>query len=186
MKTKQEIRHRMKAKREALSKKEIKERSSMIFSNLLSVPEFFRADVVHTYVSSKNNEVDTHQLIRWMLKEKKRVIVPIVDAQTKQMKHSEIYSLSELSFSKLGIYEPSLERLVKASNIGVVIVPALAVDRHGNRIGFGGGFYDRFLTDMKAPSIALAYDFQLISELPVESFDAKISYIVTDKQILRC
>lgn len=186
MNTKTSIRLSQKQFRDALPKKEIAERSSRIFSNLLLVPEFFRADCIHTYVSSKNNEVDTHQLIRWLLKEKKRVVVPIVNAETKAMEHSEIFSLSELRQSSLGIFEPTIRRIVKPSAIHVVIVPALAADRRGNRIGFGGGFYDRFLSATTVPSIVLAYNFQIIPDIPVESFDRRVSYIVTEDGVIKC
>jgi 5-formyltetrahydrofolate cyclo-ligase len=186
MKSKKEIRERIKKKREKLSKEEVKERSSLIFSNLLIVPAFFRSEVVHLYISSKNNEVDTHNIIRWLLKEKKRVVVPVVDVETKTMRHSEIFSLSELAVNPYGIYEPKLEQPVKTSELDCIIIPALAVDRKGNRVGFGGGFYDRFLQNVQLPTIALAYEFQLLEELPVEEFDVKISAIVTENQIIKC
>lgn len=158
----------------------------MIFANLLSLPAFFKSDVIHTYVSSKNNEVDTHDLIRWLLKEKKKVVVPISDPSTRQMRHSEILSLSELSVNAFGIYEPKLERMVKPSDIEVVIVPILAVDRKGTRIGFGGGYYDRFLHDLQVPSIALAYDFQIYDEISAENHDHPVSFIVSEAEIIRC
>ncbi|MFA6540844.1 MAG: 5-formyltetrahydrofolate cyclo-ligase [Bacteroidota bacterium] len=186
MKTKSSIRQSQKLLRDALPKKEIAERSSRIFSNLLLVPEFFRADCVHIYVSSKNNEVDTHQLIRWLLKEKKRVVVPIVNSETKMMEHSEIFSLSELHQTSLGIFEPTIRRIVKPSALQVIIVPALAVDRKGNRIGFGGGFYDRFLATTETPSIVPAYNFQVVQDIPAESFDRKVSYIVTEDGVIKC
>jgi len=186
MKTKDDLRTVMRKRREEMSKDEVKERSSLIFSNLITLPAFFSADVVHTYVSSKKNEVDTHNLIRWMLKEKKRVIVPVADRTTKLMRHSEIFTLSELAMNGFGTLEPKLERPAKISDIDIVIVPALAVDLHGGRIGFGAGYYDRFLHDLKPPAIALAYDVQVLDQLPQEPFDEKLSWIVTETRIVRC
>ena len=186
MKSKIVLREQLKEQREALSKKECRERSALIFENLVTLPEFFRADVVHTYISSKKNEVDTHEMIRLLLKHKKRVVVPIADKATKQMKHSELLSLSELVGGAYGILEPRMCRPVPIEDLQVIIVPALAVDKKGNRLGFGAGFYDRFLHDVQLPVIALAYDFQVVSEVPKEVTDVPVSFIVTENEIIRC
>jgi 5-formyltetrahydrofolate cyclo-ligase len=186
MKSKIRLREECKAKRLEISKNEVQKRSKLIVEELLTLPEFFRADVIHTYISSKNNEVDTHDLIRLLLKQKKRVVVPISDKATKTMKHSELFSLSELVGGAYGILEPRMYRPVPAADLQVVIVPALAVDRKGHRLGFGAGFYDRFLHDINLPSIALAYDFQVMDAVPQESTDVPVSYVVTDSGIIRC
>lgn len=185
MTNKSDIREFMKRKRGNLSKEEFRERSSAIMENLLSLPEFFRCDVVHTYISSKNNEVDTHDIIRLLVKQKKRVVVPIADPATKMMKHSEIFSLSELVGGAHGILVPKMYRPVPVHELQAVIVPALAVDREGNRLGFGAGYYDRFLHDVQLPSIALAFDFQLTNRLPVEATDVPVSFVVTESSIIR-
>ena len=186
MKSKIVIRKQLKEQREALSKKEYRERCTSIFENLVTLPEFFRADVVHTYISSKKNEVDTHEMIRLLLKHKKRVVVPISDKATKQMKHSELFSLSELVGGAYGILEPRMYRRVPVEDIQVVIVPALAVDKKGHRLGFGAGFYDRFLHDVKLPIISLVYDFQIVPDVPQETTDVPVSFIVSEKEIIRC
>lgn len=184
--SKSALREKLKQQRERLSKQEVRERSQLILKNLLALPEFFRADVVHTYVSSKNNEVDTHELIRVLLKQKKSVIVPIVNTTTRQMKHSEIFSLNEFIVSSLGIFEPKMYRPVKVEDLQVIIVPALVVDRHGNRIGFGAGYYDRFLHNVQLPTIVPAYDFQVVKEVPADPADVSVSFIVTEREIIRC
>ncbi|MCK9408173.1 MAG: 5-formyltetrahydrofolate cyclo-ligase [Bacteroidetes bacterium] len=186
MKNKIRLREELKGKRLEISKNEVQKRSKLIVEELLSLPDFFRADIVHTYISTKNNEVDTHDLIRLLLKQKKRVVVPIADKATKTMRHSELFSLSELVGGAYGILEPRMCRPVPVSDLQVVIVPALAVDRKGHRLGFGAGFYDRFLHDVKLPTIALAYDFQVIDEVPQEPTDVPVSYVVTDREIIRC
>ena len=180
------LRERMKLEREKLSKGEVRERSTLIVEQLLSLPEFFRSDVIHTYISSKKNEVDTHELIRVLLKRKKRVVVPIADKTTKSMKHSELFSLSELVGGAYGILEPKMYRPVPAADLEVIVVPALAVDKKGNRLGFGAGFYDRFLHDIQLPTIVLAYDFQVIDDVPRENTDIPVSFIITEQEIIRC
>lgn len=184
--SKQTLREQIKEQRKELSKNEVRERSKLILENLLTLPEFFRADVVHTYISSKNNEVDTHELIRLLIKQKKRVVVPISDKSTKLMKHSELHSLSELVGGAYGILEPKMYRPVPVAEIEVIIVPALAVDRDGNRLGFGAGFYDRFLHNIQLPVIVFAYDFQIVKQVPTEPTDVKVSFIVTENEIIRC
>lgn len=186
MTAKDSLRKQMKDLRERLSKKEVRERSARILENLFLLPEFFRADVIHTYVSSKNNEADTHELMRVLLKQKKRVVVPIVDKQSKQMKHSELFSLSELAGGAYGILEPKMYRPVASAELQAIIVPALAVDRKGNRLGFGAGFYDKFLHGIKVPTIVLAYDFQVVNDVPAEETDMQISFIVTENEIIKC
>lgn len=186
MTSKQTIRERLKHDRAALSKNEVRERSSLILEQLLSLPAFFRCDVVHTYVSSKNNEADTHDLIRLLIKRKQRVIVPVADKETKTMVHSELFSLSELVGGAYGILVPRMVRPVAADELQCVIVPALAVDRNGNRLGYGAGFYDRFLSGISVPTIALAYDFQILRSVPKEPTDIPVSYIVSESEIIDC
>lgn len=176
----------MKEKRASLSRNEVRERSKQILENLLTLPDFFRHDVVHTYVSSKNNEADTHELIRVLVKQRRRVVVPVSDVRTKLMRHSELFSLSELIGGAYGILEPRMVRPVPIADLQVVVVPALGVDRMGNRLGFGAGFYDRFLHDVQLPTIALAYDFQVVDRVPTEKTDIAVSYIVTEEEIIRC
>ncbi|MBP6673558.1 MAG: 5-formyltetrahydrofolate cyclo-ligase [Bacteroidetes bacterium] len=186
MTTKEVLRAQMKEQRASLSKTEVRERSKQILENLLSLPDFFRHDTVHTYVSSKNNEADTHELIRVLVKQRKRVVVPVSDAKTKLMRHSELFSLGELIGGAYGILEPRMVRPVPVADLQVIVVPAMAVDRQGNRLGFGAGFYDRFLHDVQLPTIALAYDFQVVERVPTESTDIPVSYIVTEQEIIRC
>ncbi len=180
------LREQMKRRRKELSRSEAKERSKLILEQLFLLPDFFRADVIHTYISSLNNEADTHEMIRLVLKQKKRVIVPIADAGTKSMRHSEIFSLGELAAGAYGILEPKMVRPVAVQELQTVIVPAVAVDRNGNRLGFGAGYYDRFLHDVQLPSIALAYEFQIVDSVPVEKTDVPVRYIVTENEIIRC
>lgn len=186
MSSKETLRRKLKEEREHLSKRDGRDLSKRILENLFLLPDFFRSDVVHTYVSSKKNEVDTHELIRVLLKQKKRVVVPIAEKATKQMRHSELYSLSELGTGSYGILEPRMYRPVNIADVNIIVVPALAVDRKGNRLGFGAGYYDRFLHDVNIPTVALAYDFQIVGEVPADQTDVPISFIVTENEIIKC
>lgn len=184
MDTKDRIRKRMKSRRAELSRKEVYERSDAILQNLLSVPGFFRADTVHAYISSKNNEADTHELVRLLLKQRKRVVVPVADRESGTMRHAEIRSLSELVGGDFGILVPRMVRPVPADALQAVVVPALAADRRGHRVGYGAGFYDRFLAGITVPTFVLAYDFQLIPQVPNEPTDVPVSFVVTEEEVI--
>jgi len=101
----------------------------------------------------------------------------------------EIKDISELSPGYMGIPEPSLsgERLVRLDDIELVIIPGSAFDCSGNRLGYGGGYYDILLSEgkRKVPVIALAYEEQLVDLIPSEVHDVKVDIIVTDKQVIR-
>jgi 5-formyltetrahydrofolate cyclo-ligase len=186
MTTKESLRKKMKSLRQELSRKEVHDRSDKIMENLLSLPEYFRADIVHSYISSKNNEVDTHELIRILLRQKKKVVVPVAGTEPTALTHSVLLSLSELVGGKYGILVPRMLRPAPLHELQAVIVPALAVDRNGNRLGFGAGYYDRFLSTVRVPTIILAYDFQVIEKVPVESTDIPVSFVITENEIIRC
>jgi len=101
--------------------------------------------------------------------------------------HSEIKSFDELKKGTFGILEPPQDRFrkVRISEFDLVIVPGIAFDLTGHRIGFGGGFYDSFLGSITATKIALAYEFQIVDEIPTRAEDVKIDILVTEKSVYR-
>jgi len=161
--------------------------SQTIVSRLEALPIFQQARVVHTYVAWRN-EVDTHDLLRRLLQKGRRVAVPKVEPATGHLQHYFIADFSELQEGAFGILEPpsDLSRLAAPSQIDIVLVPGLAFDRAGNRLGMGKGHYDRFLAEGHAPKIALAYDFQLIEKLPVAAHDQRVAMIITEKNVISC
>jgi 5-formyltetrahydrofolate cyclo-ligase len=134
------------------------------------------------------NEVDTHDLIRRLLREGRLVAVPKVEPATNQLQHYFIADFSGLQEGAFGILEPSSDpgRLAAPSQFDLVLVPGLAFDRAGNRLGMGEGYYDRFLAQVHAPKIALAYDFQLAEKLPIERHDQRVNIIITEKEMIVC
>ncbi len=184
--TKDQLRREILAKRESMNKVEALKRSASILRLVMGLSEYRRAKVVHTYVSSKPNEVDTRRLIDRCFKEGKRVVVPVVDSRKRSLKHSEIRNSNELQPATFGIHEPIHLREVDISEIDLVIVPALVLDSHGNRIGFGGGYYDRFLKEISCKKIALAYDFQVLESIAPSKDDVGVDVIVTETRVIRC
>lgn len=150
------------------------------------MPIFNTAQTIHTYVASKKNEVDTIEIISYLFSIGKRVIVPVVDKDEKILRHSELKSISELRKSTFGILEPEQIKEVNLSEIDLVLVPAVAVDRFGNRIGFGGGYYDKFLSQINCPKVALVYDFQVVDKIETSPNDVGVDFIVTETEIINC
>lgn len=151
---------------------------------------FRDAELVLAYVS-RGGEVDTRGIISALLDAGRRVGVPLVDPATHELSFYEISSLDELEPGFRGILEPvssGVSPLRQADLFGsVCLVPGLVFDADGHRVGYGGGYYDRFLWHYPGDKIALARSMQLSSNpLPVEAFDVPVDFIVTEHQVWRC
>lgn len=178
------LRKQIKMQRESMNHEEMFSKSSQIFEQLITLPEYKRADKIYTYVST-NNEVDTIMLIDYSLSIDKRIFVPkVID---NHMEFYEISDISELSPGYFGIYEPDINgKEPDYSRTGFMCMPGLAFDLSFNRIGYGGGFYDRYLAqDNRLYKTALAYDFQLVNSIPSELTDVKPDMIITESNIYR-
>lgn len=178
------IRKQMKQLRADMTRTERVEKSMQIFEQLITVPEFKRADRIYTYVSM-DNEIDTIMLIDYSLSLEKRVFVPRVSGR--DMEFYEISDISELSPGYMGIYEPDINgREPDYSRTGFMCMPGLAFDKSHNRIGYGGGFYDRYLSvENKLYKAALAYEAQLLESIPAQDGDVRPDMIVTEESIYR-
>lgn len=178
------IRKQMKQLRADMTRTERFEKSMQIFEQLITVPEFKRADRIYTYVSM-DNEIDTIMLIDYSLSLEKRVFVPRVSG--KDMEFYEISDISELNPGYMGIYEPDINgREPDYSRTGFMCMPGLAFDKSHNRIGYGGGFYDRYLSvENKLYKAALAYEAQLLESIPAQDGDVRPDMIVTEENIYR-
>lgn len=179
---KSELRIRIREERKELTKEEKKEFDYAIFYKLINSKEYVNAQHIFIYVSLKD-EVDTYKIIEDSILRKKHIYVPKVISEEKIMKAVQINSISELELGYYGVYEPvNLEKAIGEKYIDLVIVPGMAFDYEGGRLGYGGGFYDKFLSRLnpKVPKIALAYEFQLISKVPTEKHDVKVDRIITN------
>jgi 5-formyltetrahydrofolate cyclo-ligase len=186
------IRKEMRERRDRLSPEEMEALSLMVKENLFSTAEFRSARTVMFYASF-GSEVRTERMIKDALAMEKRVALPVVSEKSHAMAPCEIRAFpGDACPGAYGIMEPSVKkcREIPAAGIDLVIVPGTAFDCCGERIGYGKGYYDRFLAKaQKASAIGLAYDFQVVSgdcSIPREEHDARVSVIVTDKRIIRC
>jgi 5-formyltetrahydrofolate cyclo-ligase len=173
--------------RKSLTPEEAHKKSAQIAAQLKSLPEYARAKSVLFYVSSKKNEVDTHALIVDALKKNVQVLVPVTDFDNRALLIAEIKTMDELVPARFGLLEPPSDslRLASAKDAGVIIVPGVAFDRQGRRVGFGGGYYDRLLSTATAPSVALSYEGQLIEEAPMDGHDIPVDIVVTERAVYR-
>jgi 5-formyltetrahydrofolate cyclo-ligase len=151
---------------------------------LLLLPEFWAAPLLLTYISI-DNEVDTRTIVRSALEEGRRIAIPRIRTDA-TMDWVEIQSLETLSPGKHGIPEPpsAAPPLVPCQD-SVVLVPALAFNAAGHRIGFGGGYFDRFLAGFEGVSIGLAYDYQVIEPWPLAPHDRPVQFVVTESAVYR-
>ena len=166
------------------------ESDSSISSALLAFPLFSTASLVLTYVS-RSSEVGTRDLIETLLASGRRVAVPRTDLASKSMTFHEIGSLDELSPRTMGILEPpeSAPALVLPSQLvgSVCLVPGLVFDGVGHRIGYGGGYYDRFLAFYPGDKIGLARTTMISSNpLPTDGQDVPVDFIATEGSVWDC
>ncbi|MCD6514600.1 MAG: 5-formyltetrahydrofolate cyclo-ligase [Candidatus Odinarchaeota archaeon] len=191
--TKKEIRAFMKKLRKQMSLCEVLEKSKKIIGTLFSLPEVKKAKVLLFYVA-KDNEVQTSDAIDTALSLGKRVFIPITDKKTRSIKFSEIFKdwRNHMTRGAYNILEPTEdyrkidEKIHETAD--VVVVPGLAFDEKCGRMGWGGGYYDKFLrlVSSKTIKIGLAYDFQVLKEIPMTERDQRVDIIVTEKRVIRC
>ena len=171
------------AKRDAA---DIRARSAAIWERLAVLGEFSAAARLLIYVST-GNEVDTHGLIRQLLAMGRQVCVPRFESATQSYVACQVHDFDgDLAAGKFGILEPRPEALRPAAfdQIGAVLVPGLAFDETGNRLGRGLGHFDRLLQQTSGVKIALAFDFQVVDEVPAEAHDARMDFIVTETRVV--
>lgn len=185
-KTKVELREQMRARLESLSPAQVCKATATVWERLSVLAPFASAEWLLVYVS-KGHEIDTYGLIRQLLALGKHVCVPSFDEVTKRYVASELRDFdSELTEGKFRILEPKPDavRRVEATKLDALLVPGLAFDRHGNRLGRGMGFFDAILRDARGTKIALAHDFQVVSEAPAEPRDVGVDFIVTEARVV--
>ena len=169
----------------AQSQEERDHKSRAIEQKLLEHPSFKNAGTVCFYVGMPT-EVNTRPMIERALLSGKKVLVPLVDLENKELKLKEIRDTrTDLAPGTMGILEPLKDR-TRDAEVGEVqccLVPALAFNTAGYRLGHGGGFYDRFLSKLsrETRTIGLAFSFQVLPELPLKDHDLAVDIVLTEK-----
>jgi 5-formyltetrahydrofolate cyclo-ligase len=132
---------------------------------------------------SRPPEVDTYQIIRKAWEQNKKVVVPKCHPKSREMTFHELNNFTQLESVYYGLLEPieAATRWVPKDEIDLLIVPGLAYDPNGYRLGFGGGYYDRFLVNFKGDTVSLAFPIQLVDKLPIEIHDIAVKYLISCK-----
>lgn len=185
---KKELRKRIIEKRDRLSPEEIQKKSLLVAGNLMHVPEFQQAKTVMSFLSFQS-EVRTEPVIRALMEKGVRVAVPVCVPGERKLILSELKDLDE--DIEIGFYclpEPKAEkrRPLDPKEVEVALVPGVVFTREGWRLGYGGGYYDKFLArNPHVFKIALAFELQLQHEVPLESHDVPVDCVVTEERVVR-
>jgi 5-formyltetrahydrofolate cyclo-ligase len=180
------LREQMREKLAMLTAAEARARSATVWERLTALPQFANATSLLIYIS-RGNEIATHGLIQQLLAMGKRVCVPSFDHARQQYVASELRDFeTELATGKYGILEPRPEfvRSMAAAKLEALVVPGLAFDATGNRLGRGLGFFDRLLRGAQGARIALAYDFQILKTVPAQSHDQRVDFLITETRLI--
>lgn len=183
------IRKEMLSKRNSMAKDEVKEKSKKITDTLKKIPVYKTSKTIMIYLNF-GNEIDSSEIIKDCIDSGKTVVLPYCNHTDKSITPTKIKSMDiDLTINKMGYGQPSEDSLdpVDNSEIDLIILPGLAFDRKGFRVGFGAGYYDRFLGKMnyEATTIGLAYDYQIVdSFIKMESYDIPVDYVLTEERII--
>lgn len=173
---KQELRRVIREQKRAMSEADIDRRSAILAEKFLQSDAYKAARTVYGYLPY-NQEVRTVPILQQALRDGKQVAVPKVYGD--DMKFIYLDDLSQVSKGYAGIPEPIADGPVAQDETALVLMPGLAFDREGHRIGYGGGFYDRFLSrEPDHPTVALCYDFQVMEKIETESFDIPVDVVL--------
>ena len=180
-KEKEKIRKEYLQIRENISNKD--EKSDLIFKKIIQLEEYKNAKTIALYKNLKN-EVSTSKLIEESLKLNKKVVLPRVVQD--DLIFYQIHSLTDpFKKSSFGVLEPQNSNLIDKHTIDLVITPGVCFDKEKNRLGFGKGYYDRFLNTISVKTIGICFEEQIIKKkfLPKNEYDYQLDKIVTDKKI---
>ena len=185
MSTKAELRETLKARREALSLKDRREKGYYITCRLEKILKPYHT--ILAYVA-KDPEVESMVIINCLLEKGKSVAVPIIEKETHTLRLSYLTSMAELEPGTFQVPEPiSCEKPVPVSLIDVILVPMVGFDRAGHRLGYGAGYYDRFFEkNPNIPKIGMAYACQEAEYIPTEPYDVRMDYVVTENEVICC
>lgn len=173
---KQELRRAIRERKRAMTEEEIVERSNALAEKFYNTPAYQAASTIYGYLPY-NQEVRTVPMLQRALDEGKRVAVPKVYGE--EMRFIYLEDLTQVSKGYAGIPEPIADAPVAEDKRALVLMPGLAFDPQGHRIGYGGGFYDRFLAqEPHHPTLALCYEFQMQAHLDTEEFDIPVDTVL--------
>ncbi|OJV65982.1 MAG: 5-formyltetrahydrofolate cyclo-ligase [Clostridiales bacterium 38-18] len=154
-----------------------------ILKSLTQLKEFNNAHTIASFVSFRN-EIEMRSINASVLGAGKKLVLPLIDMTLKTMTFHAVSELDTLVRNSYGILEPNptIHEQVGIDAIDLILTPGVAFDQSGYRLGYGGGFYDRFFSELKkaTPSIGIAFECQVVVNLPIDAYDQKIHGLLTE------
>lgn len=186
---KDRLRQSVLQKRMALSPAAVTEKSNRIINKILTWSEYLKADTIMTYLDFRN-EVQTERLVLHSMEVGKQVVVTATETKERRLIPSLIQRYPEgLHIGRWGIREPQPQfmRPIALAEIDLVLVPGVAFDLQGNRLGYGGGYYDRFLARLWPEVVfaALAFELQVQTQVYAAPHDIPIHYLITEERLIK-
>ena len=181
------LRREMLARRRALSTAERTRASKMICARVQALTVLQEARTMMLYASTEE-EINLYPLMEVLLTEGRRIVLPEITGRG-VMEARELPAMDALTDGTFGILSPDPMRgnIVAPEEIDVIIVPGAAFDEKGGRLGLGGGYYDRFLPRAgNAVRLVLAFDFQIVPDVPMGAQDARVDVILTERRMISC
>ncbi len=182
---KSEIRNQNKIRRSAMKTEEVMQKSREA-ANIFLASDYYKNSKQLMLYMPLGNETDTSAIIKAAFCDGKTVVFPVTDEKSGEI--TPFYAFFDTTFSKgaFSVSEPVGTQIADMSKTDVVLVPGIAFDKTGNRVGFGKGCYDRLLKDSSATLIGFCYGFQVCEHIPSEAHDIKMDALVTEKGLFRC
>ena len=183
MLTKKFLRRKYIDLRKKLPPKVVSLKSKEITKRLFTNSGFADKNYILAYLPV-NNEVETRHIITYLFKNKKKVFVPCLRTSDHTYHFCQLTSFKNLEFGPYKILQPKNHRIIDARQLEAAILPGVAFDKKGVRLGYGKGVYDKLLANFRGLKIGLAYDFQVVDRLPREKHDLVMDIIVSEKRML--
>lgn len=181
---KEELRKINKAKRNEMKPCDVEEKSKNTAKSFIKSEIYKNAKVIMLYYPL-GNETDTLYVFKKALNDNKTVVFPVTDVVTNELTAVRADNNTQFSKGAYSIFEPDVKK-VYDEKIDVVIVPGIAFEKSGWRVGFGKGCYDRFLKKIDAVKVGFCYDFQVVDTIENDSFDIKMDYLVSESGMIVC
>lgn len=188
MPERQALRQELRRRRTCLCGTESRAMSRAAWLHLFELPAYRGARRLLVYVDALDNEVHTSGILADALERGIEVYTPVVHRRDRRLTVSRLVDLGHLEPGPFGIPEVAPQHRSPADPVilDAAVVPGLAFDRRGNRLGMGQGYFDRFLAGLQLWRIGLAYSFQLVPEVPVQPWDVPMHFVVTDAGVWDC
>ncbi|GGE74028.1 5-formyltetrahydrofolate cyclo-ligase [Priestia taiwanensis] len=166
------------------SEEENQEKSTAITSLLFEQSEWQSANVIGITISL-SYEVNTRAIIEAAWEQGKIVVVPKCKPSTREMTFYRITSFADVEESYSNLFEPIVEKTIAyaQNSIDLLVLPGVAFTRDGRRLGYGGGYYDRYLSIFTGNHLALAYESQMVKDIPINEHDKKMKKVVTEEKV---